>query len=188
MSDLKQEVYDLYRRVQAFQMDALGVTSSATPGSVINTPVPDLVDVGFLCREIAKICDGLRKAFSAKQEIVGRYLATYAASQALQGNEVDLQGEMATGTPDVAVKPKIPPNNSPDFVKLMRWLGVPDDLITKDVLRPSFSALSEELTRRLATGEKPPPGIVTTYSDMLTVFRRKRSFKDNDDGSQQEEF
>lgn len=169
---MKPELVKMFETMQAFEIEAQSLLS-VVPGRVSSTSIEDLVDAGFLMRELSRICETLRKAFEARQGLVARFLAAAAGADALRGVEMKLEGELARAKPVVNVKPKIPDPRTADFVKLMRWLGVSDELIGKDVLRPSFSSLKAELTKRLESGEKLPPGITATFQEMACEFRTK---------------
>src|SRR5688572_11602952 len=125
---MKDEMVALLDRLQQLEMDSQTIMT-AVPGSVSRTKPSDLVDAGWAARECAKICETLRKAFASRQQIIGRYLALHAGQEALKGSTVELEGEFATGTADAEQKPKIPDSGTPEHTLLMRWLGVPEDLI-----------------------------------------------------------
>lgn len=175
----KQTLLAKWRALQLLQL-AIHEDLSQMQSSLTGLPIPDIVDIGFFCRKMEDISDTLRRDCSARVAVVGRMLAAYAGAEAIRGNEVSLSGEFATATPTVTEKPKMPSNNSPEMRELLRWIGVSDDVIDKGYLRPSFSQLEEELTRRLETGEKPPPGIQATFREVSAVFRQKRGKKQDE--------
>lgn len=171
---MKDDLHLLRSRIQNLQMDVHQVMAGI-PNSVTSEEIPALVDSGFLCRELANIAEDIKKIAENRQAIIARFLVARASVAALQGEVIDLSGELATGSPVIKQKPKLPEQGTEDWVKLMRWIGVSDDLIQKDMLRPSFSRITEVLTERAERGEKPPPGILNTFTDAQVVFRRKKT-------------
>lgn len=179
---MKKELISLHSRLQKLQMD-IHQELAAIAQSIPSETVPDLVDAGYLCRELSSMCDDLRKGLTNRQVVIARYLAARAAVDGMQGSETSLKGELATATPDIKVMPKIPENGSTDYIELMRWIGVPDELISRDMLRPSFSTIQRVLTQMAVDGKKPPPGISMTYTDAQVVFRKR---KGKTDGKQED--
>lgn len=173
MSKLKGELKLLYEQMEALQM-RVHEMAAALGGQIPVERTPDLIDIGFMCREISNIADDIRKTASSRQAVTGRLIAMRAAAATMQGEEVVLRGEMATARPETDMKPKLPDPGSEDWNALMRWIGLTDEQIQRDMLRPSFSRLSEILKERAERGEQPPPGIVHTFSDAMVVFTRRK--------------
>lgn len=176
---MKAELLVHYQQIQKYQLAIHEVLQSLV-SEIQTTKDADLVDSGFLCREIANICTDIRKAAELRMAIIGKFLAARAAVASMQGELLELKGELATATPDLKTKPKLPENGSPEFNKLMRWIGVSEELLKTNMLRPSFTAIQDELTRRAAAGEKPPPGISVTFTEAMVVFRRRNPKKTNE--------
>ncbi len=176
---MKEELLAFYRQIQQYQLKVHEFLQSIV-GEIQTSKDADLVDSGFLCREIADICNDIRKAAELRMAIIGKFLAARATIAGMQGESMDLKGELASATPDVKTKPKLPDQGTPEFNRLMRWIGVSEELLAANMLRPSFTAIQEELTRRAALGEKPPPGISVTFTEASVVFRRRNSKKTNE--------
>lgn len=185
---MKSELHALFNRLQSLQLE-IHQALSRVNNAMAYTPIGDMVDAGFLCRESSKICQDLKVQYESKQGLIGKVLATKAGAASLQGEALVLEGELATGAPQCTEKPKFPATGTADWKALMRWLGCTDEQIQADMLRPSFTAIQVELTRRLESGEKPPPGVVASFIDVSTVFRtknRKTSTKEKANGSTEE--
>jgi hypothetical protein len=168
-----------WRALQLLQL-AIHEELSQLQNQMSSLKIEELVDIGFFCRRMEEISNSLRRDCEGRVSIIGRTLAAYVGAEALRGNEVNLSGEFATATPTIREKPKMPSNDSPEMRELLRWIGVSDEVINKGYLRPSFSQLEAELTRRLETGEKPPPGIQATFREVSAVFRQKRGKKQDE--------
>jgi hypothetical protein len=165
----------------ALQLEAQQILKSI-PSDVHQTTIEDLVDSGYICREMSNIADDLRKSCDDKKNCIGHYLAARAAVSAIQDDELlALRGELATATTDISVKPKLPKEGSKEYVDLMRWLGVSDEQINSSVLRPSFSGIQEILTERAKDGKQPPPGISVTFTEATVVFRKKKGSNGQED-------
>jgi len=175
---MKPELSVLYRRFQSLQLEVHELLQGI-PARVHSTAMEDLVDAGFMCREISKICDDLRISCDKTQSVVSKYICARTSVDSLQGKEVVLKGELATATPDLVVKPNIPDRGSQEYVDLMRWIGLSDEMIQRDMLRPSFTRIQEILTERAVRGEKPPPGISATFTEAVVVFRKRKVAKSN---------
>ncbi len=170
---MKTELKLLHDRVRELQM-AIHNAMAGIPNSIAVEEIPDLVDAGFLCREIANMSEDIKKISENRKTIIGRFLAARASVAAMQGSIVDLRGEYASASADIQVKPKFPEEDTAEYFELMRWIGLSDEMIQRGMLRPSFTKIQEELTKRVERGEKPPPGIMNTFTDAQVVFRRRK--------------
>ena len=186
---MKQELLEILARAQQLQLDASSA-ASAIPGLIASMPIPDAVDCGFLFREIEKIAEDVKKKMAARKDLIGQSLALKAGAAAVRGDELPLHGELARGTVHTSNEPRIPGHDTPQFIELMRWCGVPPEVAARGHLRPSFRRLTEEIDRRMALGEKLPPGIEATYAKMTVTFIRKKSaiteVEDQKDGTEEE--
>jgi hypothetical protein len=176
----KQTLLAKWRALQLMQL-SIHEDLSQMQHHLTSLPIPDIVDIGFFCRKMEDISDTLRRDCLGRVAVVGRTLAAYAGAEAIRGNEVELSGEFATAIPTIKEKPKMPSNDSPEMRDLLKWIGVSDEVIASGYVRPSFSQLEQELTRRLETGEQPPPGIQATFREVSATFRQKK-------GKRQDEF
>lgn len=159
--------------MQAMDLELKTLTGSI-PDRMQKETVPQLVDCGFACRELGAIFQSLKVSFESRQHTISRMLAARVAQKQLMGETPVLRGELASASPDVDVKPKLPKSDSEDHKLLMKHLGVSDELIENDTLRPSWTTLQKIVKDKLAAGEPLPPGIQNTYTDATVVYRRLR--------------
>lgn len=169
---MKAELQLLFNTLKELQLEIHQVLETI-PQRVSAESIPDLIDSGFLCRELANVVDDIRNRCENRQAIISRFLAATASVAALKGESMDLRGELAIAVPDITVKPNLPKNDSPEMIKLLIWLGVPEDIARSGTVRPSFTKIEELLTKREAAGQKPPPGIMSKWTDAKVVFRRR---------------
>lgn len=137
-------------------------------------PDSDMVDLGFLCREIAGLADDIRKEASAKQELAGRIIALRVAKRSLQGSTEDtVRGKLATGKPDVKVIPVLPKHGTPEYTELCAFFGVPPELVDSGAVSFSFTRLSELCAERMREGKEVPPGVRKTHTVAMTTFYKR---------------
>lgn len=181
---MKDEIKKIYDELAALQMRLHSFLASV-PSEISGTSVADLVDAGFLCREAANIGKDIKTNCEARKDLIGKYLAARAAAAAMQDEVLPLKGELATATPTMQSKPNIPDVGSEEYNQLLRWCGVSDEVIKRDLIRPSFTSLQDTVTRFTIEGKPLPPGISLVYTETTVVYRKKMSKKTN---GQQEEF
>lgn len=135
-----------------------------------------LTDVGFLMRECERLFDDARKEAKAKKETVSRLLAIKILKRYTEDPDTELRsrGELATATPDVAIRPKLPKAGTPEYSQLLEFLGIPADVISAGTLSIHFNRMTEMLTELAAAGKNPPPGLLGTYTDNTCTFRKRR--------------
>ena len=143
-------------------------------------PPEILVDLGFLCREMGKVSDDLRKECEAKKDLIGRMVALSVAQQDLDspGADQTVRGELASGTPDVSQQAAIPKFGTPEYGALCAFLGLTGDAVQKGIVGFSFTRLSQMVTEMASQGRNPPPGVLKTYPKFQTVFVSKRTKKE----------
>tara|TARA_R110000824_G_scaffold69355_3_gene178837 strand:+ start:2325 stop:2867 length:543 start_codon:yes stop_codon:yes gene_type:complete len=142
----------------------------------------ELTDIGFLLRESEKFFDDARKEVKAKKEMISKMLALKIMKRYTEDPDTEdlrSRGTLATATPDVAIRPKLPKAGTPEYEQLLNWLGEPIETINGGTLNIHFNRMSQMLTRMAEEGKNPPPGLVGTYTDNTCVFRRTNNNKGN---------
>lgn len=165
--ELKQTVEAIYEAIVSYCYTLHGVVDQLDEH--------DLTDVGYLLRECERLLDDARKEAKAKKETISRLLAVKVINRCTEDPTTELRsrGELATATPDVAIRPKLPKAGTPEYVRLLEFLGVPPDAIAGGTLSIHFNRMSEMLTALAAEGKNPPPGLLGTYTDNTCTFRRR---------------
>jgi len=137
----------------------------------------DLADLGYLCREISKLADDIRKDCNAHQNLLGKLLSM----SVIQDPDVqdDVRGTLATATPTVTRVPLDLPRQSVNperFAQTMEFFGVPKD--KWDIVKLDWKKVESEITRRMEEGEKSIPGIGPGFPRFGCIYRKRRTTDD----------
>ena len=127
-----------------------------------------LVDLGFLCREMESLCDEWRKESKARKELAGKLIAFVVMST--DGTEITVQGQLATGTPNLKMQADLPKKGSEEYELLCHGLGVNGMGLTK----LDWKEVQVMINERAELGAPMPAGIGEQRAMYSTVFRRKR--------------
>lgn len=174
---LRDDSRELYDRLQILVSDYISLCMrvlAAAERPDFNES--EMCDVGYLLRESEKLSDELRKETKAKKDLVGKVLALRVIMQHEHDPTTDLkaEGELATGVPDVKMRPKLPKHGTEQYDALMRFFGVPDEFARTGALSIHFVHMSELLTRLAEEGRQTPPGITDTFPEHTMTFRKKK--------------
>lgn len=172
LGGLYREVYVALEEFYAHQTSASLVSLADVQGA--KTPTADLVDAGFFMRQVEYLADTIRKDAKRRKTLISRLLCMRVASGHLKGDEVQLRGQYATGLAEVSPLPIVPKAGSPEYFKLMEWLGVPSEVVEQGSLRVSFTHMVAHLKRMAAEGKTPPEGLVSIHDDPIVVYRKRR--------------
>jgi hypothetical protein len=136
----------------------------------------ELVDLGYLCREIAHKADDLRKEARAKTEFIGRMICLLVTRECVGDENADLsvRGTLATGTCDLRYVPQLPKFGTPEYELLCAYLELDPALTKSGIMSFSFDRTAELLTRLAGEGKKTPEGILKTYPQYSTKFVKIR--------------
>lgn len=144
----------------------------------VKHPMQDLVDLGFLHREISDKLDELRKECNARQERISRVIGATVIKRTTTDPTLDMtqRGTLASATPDVGVVAICPKPNTPEYVALMKGLGIEnEELIASGALAPHFVRMSEYVSERLSKGLPAPAGVLGTSPTFRVTYIRKRA-------------
>lgn len=139
-----------------------------------------MVDLGFLCREIEELTEDWRKDCKARKELFSKVLAFQVITHATaKPDEADdsVRGQLATGTVNSEVQPKLPKRGDPDFERVLEYFGLPKSLAETGVVKLDWEAARRHVTELIASGKTPPPGLDKTYPVYSTTYRRRSSSK-----------
>lgn len=149
--------------------------------------LPDIVDIGFLCREMSELFDVMRKDATKRCNLSQMSLVTQYTASALTDNPLP---ESITGTLASARNMRInkiaelPEFGGTDYIAYMESLGIPDEVIKKGLVKPDWSNTKEHITTLLEDGKKLPPGFGQTWNEYVCTFyrtRRKLTQEDSED-------
>lgn len=141
----------------------------------------DLVDCGFLFREIAAVCDEIRKDANARQETVNRTLARKLLekwAESMGTTDLKCRGEYATGTAK-AKSTLVPISKGKDpeaYDRFMAACGVPEHLIKAGILKIHVPSLSKYDETLIEAGDQLPKEMenATERLDTPTMQYRRR--------------
>ncbi|UOF80081.1 hypothetical protein [Caudoviricetes sp.] len=147
-----------------------------TTGAV-DLPMQDLVDLGFLHRELADRLDEVRKECAARMDKVSRIIGGIVIKRTTMDPTLSMtqRGTLASGTPEAKVLAVCPKPGSPEYVALLRAMGVKDDAIKAGALAPHFVRMSDYVSEKLASGQPAPAGILGTSPTFRVTYIRKRA-------------
>ena len=137
---------------------------------------PELVDIGYLSREIEILLDDLRKDAKARKEFAGAILAESVIQEALSsGGETTVHGTMAYASCDCELIPGLPKRDSDDYFDLCRHFGVPEEVIKSKVLKIDFEEITKKVQDAAGGLCKKIPGINKTWPKYSSTFTKKRN-------------
>ena len=85
-----------------------------------------------------------------------------------------IKGTLGSATVDVKEGAKLPRPGSDEYVRLMRWVGLTDEQIQQDLVRPHFTSWSTLATQCAKAGRPVPDGLLGTFPLYVMVSRPKR--------------
>jgi enamine deaminase RidA (YjgF/YER057c/UK114 family) len=170
-----EKLYDSLVSLQASVQAVLADVSTLLQQA--GTKLPDVADVGFLAREIAKTFDNLRKEADARAALAGQVVAVTLTERSLTdpNTAMTIRGRLASATPDVKIEAILPSPKSPEYVQFMQFIGVPLTLIESGLVKPDWPRVQELCNALQQDGKKLPTGIGRTYPRFHAVFRRRRN-------------
>lgn len=167
----------VFEEVQLTYNLTYGFLSEITPTiKAKELTVNDLTDIGFLCREMAKIFDELRKECEARQNLCGSIIAYQLITKTLTDPNASMKskGELATGTPKLKMQAALPKKFTPEYYQITDFMGVPRDVAETGVLRLDWRRVVEYCTEMAEKGKKMPEGFGKQYPLYTTTFRKRR--------------
>lgn len=157
---------DIYNTIAALSNDIK--SNKFTP--------PELCDFGFLCRELSKIADDLRKDVDAFGKMSGKFMTLAALQDPDIVNQVGdedliIRGTLATAKPKIVIGASRPQFGTAEHTELLRYFGVSGDAV--EVVKVDWKQLQRRLTQLTEDGRALPPGIGKTFDDYKVTYRRK---------------
>lgn len=167
------ELLDEFRGLYQKLLEELMSASDDMKAKKLSTS--DLADVGFLCRELERLSDDLRKDCKARKELAGKIISFIVTQESLNDDSANdtVRGELATATPYVKQLPRLPARGSAMYSAFCKDLGVPQNVIDQGVIKIDWKGAIEFVTERMQDGLPLPKGISETYPEFSCVFRRR---------------
>jgi len=137
----------------------------------------DLVDTGFLFREMENRLDEMRKEAKAKHLFYSSKISMARSKMIVEDPTLSdkIQGELATGTVDCTSQATLPhPVKSPEeYQSTMEYFKVRKEVIEGQILKLDFKKFAEVITEFAEAGRKVPFKVGKIYQVWKTTFRRK---------------
>lgn len=136
----------------------------------------ELCDFGFICRELENVFDELRKEVKARKELCGQIIAYRLVQASVMDPTIKMkvQGQFATGTPDVKMQMELPQKFTEEYYQITDYLEVPRKIAESGVLRLDWKKVTELLTQLMNDGKKIPTGFGKKYPVYVTIYRRRK--------------
>jgi len=169
--DVKEEVHLLYNLVYGF----LSKNNEQLKSKKLSNG--ELCDFGFICRELENIFDELRKEVKARKELCGQIIAYRLIQAQLQDPSIKMQvqGQFATGTPDVKMQAALPKKDTEEYYQVTDYFNIPREVAETGILRLDWKVCSEFLTRLMNEGKPIPKGFGKQYPLYVTIYRKKKN-------------
>lgn len=166
-----REQTERFLQINQFLQEVIAKVKAGAPYSV-----EDLCDIGFLCRELNKISDELRKEAEAKKDLIGMKIAYIMTERSVSEPDINMtvHGELATGSPDVKTAAAIPKWGSPEYKALCDYFKIPEEAQQTGMFSVNYNRMADIITRMAEEGKNPPPGVLKTYPKFSTVFRERK--------------
>lgn len=167
---VKEQVSLLYNLVYGFLSKNNDQLKSKSLGS------KELCDFGFISRELENVFDELRKEVKARKELCGQIIAfrLIQASVADPTLKMQVQGQFASGTPNVKMEASLPKKFTEEYYQLTDYFGVPRKVAEAGILKLDWKTCSEFLTKQMQDGKRIPDGFGKQYPKYVTTYRRRK--------------
>jgi hypothetical protein len=138
----------------------------------------EMVDLGFLCRELATAADEIEKDATARQRLLGKVVCFRVLQDSDLANPVlDVKGTLASGTVNYKMMVIPPSKGTPEYLDLLKYLGVSDDALATGAVKLDWKGLQEHLNGLLESGNPVPPTLSRQVPDHTLTYRRSRNGK-----------
>ena len=163
---LMQDLMD-YHRIVAEVMGIL--TDQIRRGQITGA---DLVDAGYLCREISDLFDELRKETKARCELSGKVLAAQFMQDSLVNPTADdvVRGNISRAKVDMVMEATVPKEGSKEYEDFCNFIGL--GTAARAYAKPSWSKVSDLVTTLASEGRPLPPGIGKSWPRYTAVFTK----------------
>jgi len=166
------ELYDETRKLHMELYGELGdIRDVAKVGKF---DLKEMIDRIYVMRETARVLDDLRKEATGISQVLEKIACLLWVQQNQNNPKPEpIRTALCTGTPDVGMQAKVPKKKTdPEaYAKLMKFLGVPDELAEKEIVRTHWPSMVEYLTSLASQGRPLPDGIAPT--DTYPVYSIK---------------
>ena len=169
MEELLTRYKDFRDDLMAFQYDGdMSLISDSPPSEA------DLVDYGYLSRELENMLDDLRKECKARKETVGKILANRVTKRVLADPTLKLYatGYFARASPQAGAIPMLPKRNTPEYTELLNRLGFSGHAVEHGLATFNYRRLCEWIAEANSSGNPIPQRLVRSLPNPHCIFRK----------------
>lgn len=132
----------------------------------------DLADAGYICREIGRLCDEIRKEAAARESLAGAILSAIYTQETLNNPSVSdvIRGNICRAKVDMVMEASLPAEGTPEYEQFLDHIGLPESL--RKICKPSWKKLSQMITELASEGKPLPPGIGKSWPRYFAVFTK----------------
>jgi hypothetical protein len=178
--DLTDRLFAEWKKLEEQYLQLYSVLMEVGPLVKDNkSALPDLVDLGFVCREVAKGSDDIRKDATSHQDLIGKVIAMRHTRDSIGKVNPDMKivGELATGKPDVKQRAAIPKRGTQEYSDLCAHFGVTEEAVSSGLVSFHFVKTRDYVSDLMAEGLPLPKGLGGITSEFSTSFIRKSNGK-----------
>jgi hypothetical protein len=176
-SEIGREVQALFTKFEQSRLNFIEIRSKVSSFIKKNeTDLSDLVDIGFLYRELSVRADEMRKDCNAMLELLAKILCHNVAKRSIElGNVlVEPKGVLATANCEIQEVAQCPLNGTPEYTMVLTHLGVKDQLLLDTgMLKIDWNKFQEYIQLCNESGKPLPPGITKKWEVAKVTYRRK---------------
>ncbi len=176
MEDLTERLKAHLSKVVALHAEGFGILKDAADFiRSAESPLSDMVDLGYLLRDCERHHDELRKDAKAHQELAGKVIAYRRIQDTMNEECPDLkvQGNLATGTPELKSRVKIPKKGTPEYAALCAHFGITNSAIDGALFSPHYVRIADYAHEIQEAGGSLPPGVELGQPHYSTIFRKR---------------
>lgn len=136
----------------------------------------DMVDIGFLSRELEDLFDSLRKECKARKELFGKIIAVKQTQLVTQDPTLDLNvmGSLAQAKPQSRQIPIVPKAGTQEYIDMMEYFGVKKEFVDVGILEPHYMHMSDYFSKLASEGGRAPKGLLKLVPNPTCDFVARR--------------
>lgn len=146
--EFRPRLLEIRERVDQLQSDLLRINFEFDRTDLEKVKESLLSDLGFLYKKLQGTLDELRKECWVREERISKTICSRVMREFQQDSSRDFKaiGQFSSATPKVKAQPNLPSFGSPEYIKILGALGVPEEAAAKGVLQIHFPKMTAYLT------------------------------------------
>lgn len=176
LAELRQFQEDFYTFSQHELAKVVGTSSSLQH--------EDLVDMGFLLRELETMGEEIRKEAKKRKDLCGKLVSFRVITKSVEDGSTDIpniHGQLASGKIVMKMQPVLPKKGTAEHSALLKYLKVDEESVERGLVKPDWTQMGLHCTELVAMGKPLPPGVGQTFPDYNVSYTKKRTAVDRED-------